>query len=337
MRRTTVAKFNVDPKDGINYIISQGLLREMPVDVSTFLATEPGLSKRKIGEYFGKDREFNRKVFESFLLHLDFQGLSLDEALRRMVLKFRMPGEAQQIDRIMEMFARRFHAENEGIFSCADTAYILAFSLMMLNTDLFNRSLKESEKMTCDQFCNNNRGIDQGEDLPRGMLEDMYGRIKNEEIRMDEGDMFESEVITFVAPTASGWLKKKGAGTFGGWKRHWFVLADGVLYYFFAPQDDAPRCIIPLENVNITPLGKSDISISRCDDKDYVKSVKMMDDGSMEQGSHKVCETCYVSSRGSCSSKHPKFFFHSLSNAKSAGFCAPRGASEGEGALDKRT
>jgi Sec7 domain len=45
-------------------------------------------------------------VFELFLGQLDFSALTLDEALRRMVLKFRMPGEAQQIDRIMEAFAR---------------------------------------------------------------------------------------------------------------------------------------------------------------------------------------------------------------------------------------
>lgn len=29
---------------------------------------------------------------------------------------------------------------------------------------------------------------------------------------MDEGDMYESEVITFVAPKKSGWLKKKSKG-----------------------------------------------------------------------------------------------------------------------------
>lgn len=29
---------------------------------------------------------------------------------------------------------------------------------------------------------------------------------------MDEGDMYESEVRTFVAPAKSGWLKKKGTG-----------------------------------------------------------------------------------------------------------------------------
>jgi Sec7 domain len=61
-------------------------------------------------------------------------------------------------------YCRRWYADNNGaVFSCADTAYILAFSLMMLNTDMYNRSLKEGEKMTVEQFCNNNRGIDQGQ------------------------------------------------------------------------------------------------------------------------------------------------------------------------------
>lgn len=40
----------------------------------------------------------------------------------------------------------------------------------------------------------------------------IYIILQEAEIRMDEGDMFESEVITFVAPKKSGWLKKKGKG-----------------------------------------------------------------------------------------------------------------------------
>lgn len=48
------------------------------------------------------------------------------------------------------------------------------------------------------------------------------------------------------------------------WNRYWFVLADAVLYYFLAPQhqDEAPRCIIPLEHVNIDPVGTTDLTIS---------------------------------------------------------------------------
>lgn len=52
-------------------------------------------------------------------------------------------------------------------------------------------------------------------------------------------------------------------GYVGKWKRHWFVLNDAVLYYFITPQhqDEAPRCIIPLEGINISPIGATDLSI----------------------------------------------------------------------------
>jgi hypothetical protein len=36
--------------------------------------------------------------------------------------------------------------------------------------------------------------------------------------------MYESDVLTFMAPRMSGWLSKKGQGTFAPWKRHWFIL-----------------------------------------------------------------------------------------------------------------
>lgn len=290
VRATAVNKFNTSTKEGTKYLLEQEFIRENnAADLASFLSGEPGLSKRKLGEFFGNGSAFNQEVFQQFLSRLNFRGMTLDEALRSMVLRFRMPGEAQQIDRIMEQFAKSWHKDNDGaIFSCADTAYILAFSLMMLNTDMYNRSLKESEKMNVDQFCKNNSGIDQGQDLPREVLEGMYQRIRLHEIRMDEGDMFESSVITFVAPKLSGWLKKKSNGVFAGWKRHWFVLVDGVLYYFHAPLDEAPRCIIPLEHVTVEALGKTDISIMLRDMQGYVKSVKKFDDGRMETGSHRA-------------------------------------------------
>lgn len=46
--------------------------------------------------------------------------------------------------RIMERFAERYHEENPGVFSCAETAWVLAFGLMILNTDMYNRNIKVS-------------------------------------------------------------------------------------------------------------------------------------------------------------------------------------------------
>ena len=47
-------------------------------------------------------------------------------------------GEAQKIDRIMEKLAERYCRDNPGAFASADGAYLLAFALIMLNTDAHN-------------------------------------------------------------------------------------------------------------------------------------------------------------------------------------------------------
>lgn len=47
--------------------------------------------------------------------------------------------------RIMENFAARYHEENPDVFSCKDTAWVLAFGLMILNTDMYNRNIRVSD------------------------------------------------------------------------------------------------------------------------------------------------------------------------------------------------
>lgn len=60
----------------------------------------------------------------------------------------------------------------------------------------------------CQGFIGNNREIDEGKDLPPEVLEQMYNSIKSEEIKMDEGDLYESELVTFAGAKIAGWLEK---------------------------------------------------------------------------------------------------------------------------------
>lgn len=46
---------------------------------------------------------------------MDFTGLKFDDAIRLFLLDFRLPGEAQKIDRLMEKFAERYHVCNSHI------------------------------------------------------------------------------------------------------------------------------------------------------------------------------------------------------------------------------
>lgn len=59
-------------------------------------------------------------------------------------------GEAQKIDRIMEKFAERYCRDNEGAFASADGPYLLAFALIMLNTDAHNP--RAEKKLSCEDF-----------------------------------------------------------------------------------------------------------------------------------------------------------------------------------------
>ena len=270
-----VTKFNLKPKLVKEFLVSKRVIEGLPSEMAKFIFQQPKLSKRRIGEYIGNVEPYNQLVCESLFGLYNFAGTSLDAALRVLMKEFRLPGEAQQIDRILEKFAISYHTQNPGVFLSSDTAYVLSFSLIMLNTDLHNHSIAPDKKMTLEQFIRNNRGINNGQDVPQELLETLYKSVKEDEIRMDEADMYESEVVAFMAPTKSGWIFKRSDTVLSHWKRHWFVLNDGCLYYFNAPSDEGPRCIIPLDNTKIAKgSGACEILITSASG-DVVKSSKV--------------------------------------------------------------
>ena len=88
----------------------------------------------------------------------------------------------------MEKFAERYTAQNPEVFPTADVAFILAFSIIMLNTDLHNPAIKEERRMTRQGFVRNNRGICDGKDLPEELLTAIFDRIKANPISLKEDD-----------------------------------------------------------------------------------------------------------------------------------------------------
>lgn len=89
----------------------------------------------------------------------------------------------------MEKFAERYTRQNTDVFPNADTAFILAFSVIMLNTDLHNPSIKPEKRMTLESFIRNNRGISvDGGDLPTEFLSGIFNRIKEQPFSLKEDD-----------------------------------------------------------------------------------------------------------------------------------------------------
>lgn len=116
---------------------------DSPEDIATFLKDASGLDKILIGDYLGEREELSLKVMHAYVDSFNFQGMEFDEAIRVFLQGFRLPGEAQKIDRIMEKFAEHYWKCNPTAFSSADTAYVLAYSVIMLNTDAHNPMVKD--------------------------------------------------------------------------------------------------------------------------------------------------------------------------------------------------
>uniref|UniRef100_A0A182P8Q3 Cytohesin-1 n=2 Tax=Cellia TaxID=44534 RepID=A0A182P8Q3_9DIPT len=281
-------KFNMDPKKGIEFLYENQLLRTDPQDVAQFLYKGEGLNKTAIGDYLGEKNDFNEQVLKAFVELHDFTNLILVQALRQFLWSFRLPGEAQKIDRMMECFAQRYCQLNPDIFTNTDTCYVLSFAIIMLNTSLHNPSVKE--KPTVEQFISMNRGINNGGDLPRELLESLYESIRAEPFKIPQDDGNDL-MHTFFNPDKEGWLWKQG-GRYKSWKRRWFILNDNCLYYFEYTTDKEPRGIIPLENIAVREV--TDRSKPHCFElhasggADIIKACKTDSEGKVVEGKHTV-------------------------------------------------
>lgn len=101
--------FNKKPERGITYLMRKGFLENTPQGVARFLISRKGLSKQMIGEYLGNlQSPFSMAVLECFAMELDLSGMQVDVALRKFQQYYRMPGEAQKIERLMEVFSQRY-------------------------------------------------------------------------------------------------------------------------------------------------------------------------------------------------------------------------------------
>lgn len=205
--RSGVVKFNVRARTGIDYLVKAGIIERTPEAIARLLfyhETADGkkcddLNRQRIGEYLGtlgtneESRAFHRELLVAFMALFSFQGLSVVGGLRLLLTRFRLPGEAQIIDRLMQRFADavsdvrqpcsscfsylrclkplQYVRDNPGVGLVPDTVYSLAFASIMLNTDLHNPRIKF--KMTLSQFMSNARDVG----APAAVLEDLFRDI----------------------------------------------------------------------------------------------------------------------------------------------------------------
>ncbi|XP_069848922.1 IQ motif and SEC7 domain-containing protein 3-like isoform X1 [Dipodomys merriami] len=182
--------FNINPDKGVQFLISRGFIPDTPIGVAHFLLQRKGLSRQMIGEFLGSSKkQFNRDVLDCVVDEMDFSGVELDEALRKFQAHIRVQGEAQKVERLIEAFSQRYCMCNPEVvqqFHNPDTIFILAFAIILLNTDMYSPNIKPDRKMMLEDFIRNLRGVDDGADIPRELVVGIYERVQQKELKSNE-------------------------------------------------------------------------------------------------------------------------------------------------------
>ncbi len=294
LRDRIIRTFNLDEKKGMQLMRAEGFGRT-PEQTAHFLLNTGGLNRVMIGRALGSFTDArDLEALRIFAEGVDFKGLPYIQSLRKFLSRFKLPGEAQQVDRVLEAFADAYYKANPNDISSATLVHALSFATIMLNTDQHSPSLSKNRlpKMTKLQFIANTKGIPGSTEFTSEFLSSIYDDIVREEIehqtsKHDDGNLFHD-------PVKEGWLKKKSPTPPYSWQKRYFILSKNPpnLYYFKAEQHTDPTGYIPLQDVKVSKIdikqSKKAFELTSMNPSDtMVKSVKYGLNGALELGQHK--------------------------------------------------
>ncbi len=214
--REAARLFTEKSEYGFKYLQSTGAFSVpmSPMAVANFLRLTPDIPKEAVGAYLGElgkenakyegnDKLFHAQVLSKYVCSFEFEGQGILDCMRIFLSAFRLPGEAQQIDRILVLFSEFCHSNSSegrsGLLENPEVTYLLSFSIIMLNTDRHNPNIRADRRMTLDQFVRNNtnygKDVNQTVPLPRSFLESIFHSISDLPIRTQNHDLVSSVTV----------------------------------------------------------------------------------------------------------------------------------------------
>lgn len=241
-------RFNAKPKSGLAFLEENKLIySDLSPEISKarslaiFLKASTRIDKRLLGDFLSKPD--NLELLKEYISLFDFKDKPVAEAMRELLEAFRLPGESQQISRIAETFASTYFAAGPAEIKTEDATHILAYSIIMLNTDQHNPQIRK--RMTIEDYKRNLRGVNGGSDFSAEFLQNIYDSIRKREIIMPEehtGQLgFEyawKELLARSRQTGDYLICNTDAFDVEMFKAVWRPVISAVAYAFITFEDD---------------------------------------------------------------------------------------------------
>ena len=185
---TFIQQQNENDTSGNNSVIEQSsnVLHQKSIDEASArrlarrLYNLDKFRKTDIARHLSKNNEYCSRIAQEYCNFFDFTQLNLIEALRYFLSKFCLIGETAERERILMYYSRRYFTCNPSAFTSSDSVYTLTCAIMMLNGDLHGDCV--SKKMSLNDFVENLKSLNDGENFARDLLKEVYNKIKNEKL-----------------------------------------------------------------------------------------------------------------------------------------------------------
>ncbi|KAI6244930.1 hypothetical protein HI914_06867 [Erysiphe necator] len=134
--------------------ISDKNVKDYEIAREIFDGNENSVPKDKAADWLGKEDISFKKILEFYFDLYNFKHLNVLAALRKLCGRLVLKAESQKIDRILLAFSSRWCECNPHHgFKEIDVVYTIAYSLLLLNTDLHVANIEQ--KMSRSQFIKN--------------------------------------------------------------------------------------------------------------------------------------------------------------------------------------
>lgn len=199
----------------VRYLIDKNFMGDTPQEIASFLRVyKNSLDPSAIGDFLGEggrtpaEAEYWSQIRFRYTRAVSFVEMDVEPALRLYLTGcgFRLPGEAQKVDRFVEVFVKTFWQDNSGTaycpFSHPDTLHLVSFAIIMLNTDHHRANISKTKKgrrMTKEDFLGMLRGQDGGHDIDKQYLLKIFDTVQAEAIEL----AVEASKSSLVPPRAA--------------------------------------------------------------------------------------------------------------------------------------
>lgn len=173
-----------------------GYLKSDPEAVSNFISLhQDKVSEEQLGSFLGEnggdlnDEVFFSKVRLCYIGRNKYNQMRITDALRILFTQsgFKLPSDAQVIESIIDTFSQCYYNDNPDMFSNPRVCSSLTFAIMILNSELHDPNIIDDNKKTVEEFIEQNRGINDGNDLSESLLTIIYNEVLNNPINMTNG------------------------------------------------------------------------------------------------------------------------------------------------------